>query len=117
MGWEVIYQKYNDKYFLSYIKETGWNVDKKLGNHQETVSTKDHRFHVEIMINNIILAGFEEIKGKEPSSEELAKVGYDSTFWAGYTTLKNTPLNDKIILDLEREKSLRDQFDKDLKEP
>jgi len=111
LEWEVNYQKYLGDYYLSYIKESGWNIDEKLGNDKEVVSKKDHRFHVEMMVNAIVLNGFEKFKGKEPNKEEISQIEYDREFWNNYGVLKNTPLDDKIVTDLEKEKPLQQQYD------
>jgi len=110
LEWEVNYQKYLDDYYLSYVKESGWNVDEKLGNNKEVVSKKDHRFHVEMMVNAIVLSGYDKFKGKEPDKEEIKQIKYDKEFWGNYSVLKNTPLDDKVISDLESKKSLQDQY-------
>lgn len=110
LEWEVNYQKYLGKYYLSYVKESGWNIDEKLGNNKEVVSVKDHRFHVEMMVNGIVLNGYEKFKGKEPTTEEIKEIKYDESFWDDYGVLKNTPLNNRVVEDLEREKSLQDQY-------
>ncbi len=110
LDWEVSYQKFQGKYYLSYAKEAGWNIDEKLGNDKQVVSRKDHRFQVEIMVNAILLSGFEKYKSKEPTAEELAQIKYDEEFWSNYTTLKSSPLDLQIVEDLEKEKKLQEQF-------
>lgn len=111
LEWEVNYQKYLGDYYLSYVKESGWSFDEKLGNDKEIVSKKDHRFHVEMMVNAIVLDGFKKFKGNEPTKEVIDQMKYDPEFWNHYGVLRNTPLDDKVIVDLENIKSLKDQFE------
>jgi hypothetical protein len=100
--WTVIFKAYDGNYHMSYAMEEGYSKDIKLDNDKKEVSNKDHRFHVEVMTNNVITKNIPTFKGKEPTREELAEVGYSKDFWTTYNVLKNSPLDQKILTDLER---------------
>lgn len=96
------YQKAGSKYFLRHSTKEGqtYHVQNKFR----------HTYHLDLMVNEIQLKDFKKFKGKEPGKAELFNVPYDSTFWNGYSILKETPLEEKIIGDLGGSKSLTNQF-------
>ncbi len=95
------YTPYNGKYYPYHLVRDG----KTVGRDKST-----HWFHVELMASEILVNDYEQFYGKEPSKFELLKIPYDSVFWTNNTTLKTTPLEDEIILDLGGGASLSDQF-------
>ncbi len=96
------YRKVGDKYF--------WNHTSKEGRTYIPQINFKHVYHLDMMVNEVVLKDFEKFKGKEPTREILQQVKYDSSFWNNYTILKSTPLEDKIVADLGGSLSLAQQF-------
>jgi thiol-disulfide isomerase/thioredoxin len=96
------FQKSGDKYFLRHISKEGKTFNRQAGFR--------HTYHLDLLVNEWQLKGFEKFKGKEPGKKELFDVPYDSTFWNDYTILKETPLEEKIVLDLGGSQSLTRQY-------
>jgi len=114
--WEMLvkYKKIGDKYYMYYGKYTQPEslaaIDlKKTGKGQQF---KSH----EIMINNTITSRSEwdRIKRKEKQimDKDLYKQDfeYHPKFWANYTILLRNPLLKQVITDLNRGKTLEEQF-------
>ena len=113
LNWEVNYTKLNGKYHLTLAKEQGYNIDYFYNNEEKLLYTKDHLFHVEIMVNGINDVKPEAFKGVEPDKKQLDKMNYHPEFWRDFPVLKDSPLNEKIIRDLERQQSLEGQYIKE----
>lgn len=113
LNWEVNYTMINGKYHLTYAKESGYNKDYYSNNEGQLLYTKDHLFHVEIMINGINDVQPEAFKGVEPSKKQLDKMNYHPEFWRTFPVLKDSPLNEQIIRDLEKQQSLEEQYKKE----
>jgi hypothetical protein len=71
--------------------------------------------HQQLMINNIDLSP----KGRIGTSEKMRSYGlqyqdmpYNKSFWENYNVIKESPLDRKIIDDLERQGPLEKQFEK-----
>jgi len=108
----VNFKKYKGKYYPAYM-----NYDVVMEGFEKSsgkiVFTSD--FYEELLINNIII---EEVK--KPKSEnlmssnkvlELQSKPYNDAFWKRYNVIKETPLDLKIIQNLEKEGSLEGQFE------
>jgi hypothetical protein len=113
LNWEVNYTMLNGRYHLTYSKEQGYNKDFFYNNEEVLLSTKDHLFHVEIMVNGINDIKPQSFKGVEPDKKQLKKMSYHPEFWASFPVLKDSPLNQEIIDDLEKQSSLKEQYDKE----
>lgn len=111
IDWRVQYQKLDEHYFLKYISETSKSYEELRSTQQEIVQFKDHKAHVEMMVNEIKLFDIDKNSNKEPSKDQLYQMEYDPDFWKEYTSLKNTPLNEKIINDLNKRAGLEQQFE------
>ncbi|MFM7486430.1 MAG: carboxypeptidase-like regulatory domain-containing protein, partial [Cytophagales bacterium] len=98
----ISYRKINGKYFLSHSAREGVSFDL-----QKTVR---HEHHVELITTNILFDNVKPFFTKEPTREELFEVKYDSIFWKESNVLKATPLEEKIVADLEAKQKLSDQF-------
>jgi len=114
--WEMqaMYKKVGEKYYLFYGRfknpESVAAIDKnKLGKGQQYKNQ-------EIMINNTITSrsDWDRIKKKEKQSinKDIYKQDfeYHPGFWANYTILLRNPLLKQIITDLNRGKTLEEQF-------
>ena len=97
-----IFKKINGKYFLYHSLKDGRNYRPR--------DKFTHNFHIELITTDIITTSIKPFKGKEPGREELFAIDYDSTFWNNYNILKATPLEESIVVDLEKAQPLKDQF-------
>ncbi len=109
LHWMLVFREYEGQYYLNYVMEEGYTTEQKQLESGDTLSW-DHFFHVEMMTNKVVTEGIKPFKGKEPNREALAKMPYQQKFWDRYTTLQQTPLDKKILQDLENEYSLQLQF-------
>ncbi|MCX7638740.1 MAG: thioredoxin-like domain-containing protein, partial [Cyclobacteriaceae bacterium] len=98
----ALYRKINDKYFLYHAMEEGRSFQPK--------DSFTHIHHLELITTDIQTKNIVPFKGREPGREQLLSLKYDSSFWVNYNILKATPLEEKIVADLERQMSLKNQF-------
>ena len=95
------YRKFNDRYYpYHFIREGKSYIS---GN-------STHSFRIDLMSVELKTDSAEEFTGNEPDREELLAISYDSVYWNNNTTLKITPLENKIIHDLGDGVSLNKQF-------
>lgn len=106
----IDFKSYNGKFFLNYI-----TLDSKINWYDR--KTDELRFetalHQQLLINNVY-PNTEEYIG---TTEKMKNYGlqyqdlpYNKTFWDNYNVIKETPLDTKIINDLEKELTLDKQF-------
>jgi hypothetical protein len=107
---EIAFRKFQDKLYLNYmsmISRINWY----------DIKTNDLKFETELsqqlLINDIETSTNKRI----PSSRSMKNYGlqyqhlpYNKEFWDNYNVIKRTPLDQKIIEDLERVAPLEDQF-------
>lgn len=104
------FEPYNGKLYLKYMKTRYKNVwmNTETGKPEQTTE-----LFQELLINNI--------NDKDPnwvsSSRKMKHYGlqyqhenYNERFWANYNVIKETPLDKKIVKDLEEYASLEEQF-------
>lgn len=96
------YKRNGNKYYLYHSLVDGKGINRSLG--------IQHDYHIELLTTNILTKNFLEFRGNEPGKETLFNVPYDSAFWDDYNVIKATPLEEKIVKDLEQQVSLEDQF-------
>ncbi len=106
----IDFKSYNGKLFLNYI-----TLDSKINWYDR--KTDELRFetalHQQLLINNVY-PNTEEYIG---TTEKMKNYGlqyqdlpYNKSFWDNYNVIKETPLDAKIISDLEKELTLDKQF-------
>ena len=106
----IEYQLLGDKYYLHYMtmyKRNQWyHKDNKTLDY-------DVELFQELLVNDIHPKTNKRIK----SDQRMRKYGlqyqdqpYDKEFWENYNVIKRTPLDERIIEDLEREGNLEQQF-------
>jgi carboxypeptidase-like protein len=106
----VEFETYNGKLYLKYISTRYMNVWMNSAQGQPEQTTE---LFQELLINNI--------NDKDPSwissSQKMKHYGlqyqhdnYNKQFWDNYNVIKETPLNKKIVRDLEKYGSLEEQF-------
>lgn len=98
----AVYKKFESKYYLYHAMEEGKSFQRK--------DSFNHIHHLELITTDIQTKNIIPFKGREPGREELLRLKYDSVFWENYNILKATPLEEKIVADLERQVSLKNQF-------
>jgi hypothetical protein len=107
----IDFKEYNGKMFLNYL-----SVESKINWYDE--KTDELRFetelHQQLLVNEIEASTNERIG----SSEKMKSYGlqyqdlpYNKSFWENYNVIKETPLDKKIISDLEKELPLNKQFE------
>lgn len=97
------YKRNKGKYYLYHSMREGKSYNRQL--------KLSHEYHIDLMTTNILTDDFLEFRGNEPDREMLFDVPYDSLFWISYNVIKATPLEEKIVADLERTSSLENQFE------
>lgn len=110
IDWRTQYQELDGHYFLKYISETSNSFEELRSTQQEIVQTKNHKAHVEIMINEIKLYNVDKNAEKEPTQSALDAMEYHPDFWKEYTMLKSSPIDEKILKDLAKRAELEQQF-------
>jgi hypothetical protein len=64
------------------------------------------------MVSDLQFENLSKVSSKEPDKLTLDKIVYDNLFWQNYMVIQATPLDEKIIKDLELRQSLETQFKK-----
>lgn len=99
----IKYQKYQGKYFLSFINEI---------RHSDPYTFQESF----LMVNQIITdrSQFKKIKKRNALKKSIdlysSEFEYNPSFWKNYTILLENPLNENIKKDLYRSKILEEQF-------
>jgi hypothetical protein len=120
---EICYQKINGKYYLKYI--TGNTIPNGLfgefendnGNREDLI-IKTLQWAEEILLVTQIQTDrkqFDKIKYREKLARDensyRKNYPYNAGFWKNYNVMKQNPLEEKFIKEMEWEKSLDIQFD------
>ena len=106
------YQELEGRYYLKYLSEEGQNRDILKNTAHEEVSNKDHAFKVEMMISDIQLNDITKLETKEPTKDYLDGLKFEAKFWEDYLVIQNSPLQKKVVEDLEKRAALNSQFEK-----
>jgi len=108
----IDFKEYQGKMFVSYM-----NLESKVNWYDEKTDSLqfETELHQELLINKVYPNTDERIG----STEKMRRYGlqyqdepYDKDFWNNYNVIKETPLDKKIIADLEQLGALDDQFEK-----
>jgi len=107
----IKFKKYAGKYFMEYMSYT-WRIEGFKKGSENTLFTSD--FFQELLINNIILKDVQKpARGNKMSDTkilELQTKPYNEAFWKAYNIIRDSPLSQKIIKDLEQAGALENQF-------
>lgn len=95
------YRKFNNQYYPYHFIREGKSY---------LTDYSTHSFRIDLMSVELKTDVTEKFIGNEPDREELSAIPYDSVYWNNNTTLKTTPLENKIIHDLGDGVSLNKQF-------
>ncbi len=109
----IRFKKYNRKYFLEYMNYS-WRIEGFKKGSNKVLFTSD--FFQELLVNKITLENIKKPDRKNRMSSqkivELQAKPYNEPFWKTYNVIRDSPLNSKIIKDLEEVGKLEDQFKK-----
>ncbi len=106
----IEFKKYQGQYYLNYFtlyKRNQWY------NQESKRLDYDMELYQELLINNIKPNTEERIKASlkmKKYSLQYQNMPYDKGFWEDYNVIKQTPLNQKIVEDLEQYGTLEHQF-------
>jgi len=107
----IDYKQYKGKMYVNYM-----NLESKINWYDEkTDSLKfETELHQELLINKV----YTDPKERIASTKKMRRYGlqyqdeqYNKTFWDNYNVIKETPLDKKIVADLEQLGALDEQFD------
>lgn len=108
----IDYKEYNGKLYLNYM-----TVYSKINWYD--VQTEKLKFETELEQKLLINQVFPEPDERIGATQKMRSYGlqyqdqpYNKKFWDAYNVIKESPLDDKIIADLEREGPLEKQFEK-----
>ncbi len=106
----IDFKPYEGKYYLNYI-----TVDSKVNWYN--IKTKELKFETELNQLLLINEVFPNTNNRIAITEKMRNYGlqyqdlpYNKEFWDNYNVIKESPLDRKIIEDLERHGSLEKQF-------
>ncbi|MFM9839840.1 MAG: carboxypeptidase-like regulatory domain-containing protein [Cyclobacteriaceae bacterium] len=109
----VKFKKYEGKYFLEYMNYS-WRIEGFKKGSDKILFTSD--FYQELLVNNVISQNI-----RKPALEnrmnadkvlELQTKPYNENFWKTYNIIQESPLNKRIIKDLDEAEVLEEQFKK-----
>lgn len=108
----IEYKFYHDKLYLNYIE-----VLSKINWYD--IDTDSLKFETELAQRLMVNRVTPHAKERMPSTFKMRRYGlqyqdlpYNKEFWENYNVIKESPLDAKIIADLEREVPLEKQFEK-----
>jgi len=108
----IDFKEFEGKMFVNYM-----NLESKINWYNESTDSLEFEteLHQELLVNNI----HPDTDKRIARSKKMRKYGlqyqdekYNKEFWANYNVIKQTPLDRKIITDLEQLGALDDQFEK-----
>ena len=104
----VEFESYNNKLYPRRMHESELNEIYDLAGQLRLSSIET----LEFIATNIIPAKENQMAKKLKYGMMIKPTEYNQEFWKHYNVLKLTPLDEKLIQDLEKEISLQEQFDK-----
>ncbi|MEM9856415.1 MAG: carboxypeptidase-like regulatory domain-containing protein [Bacteroidota bacterium] len=105
------FKQHQGKYFLNYIK-----VNSKFNWYNAKTDSLNFQTEMqqELMINKV----YPDTKKRISSTRKMKRYGlqyqdedYNREFWENYNVIKDTPLDEKIVADLEAQGKLEEQFE------
>ncbi|MEM6523811.1 MAG: carboxypeptidase-like regulatory domain-containing protein [Bacteroidota bacterium] len=107
----IIFKQYQGKYYLNYIKVNSRFDWYKSNTDSLNFSTE---LHQELLVNKVYPNTMDRIS----STRKMKRYGlqyqdedYNKEFWDKYNVIKDTPLDEEIVADLENLGKLEEQFD------
>lgn len=111
----IDFKEYRDKMYVNYM-----TMESKINWYNE--KTGELKFETEIirelLVNQIYANTNQRINNTEKMRRyglQYQQNGYNRDFWANYNVIKDTPLNDEIVSDLEKQGTLDEQFEEENK--
>lgn len=106
----IDFKPYNGKFYLNYIA-----VDSRVNWYD--IKTKELKFETELNQSLLINEIFPNTDRRITTNEKMANYGlqyqdlpYNKSFWDNYNVIKESPLDKKIVKDLEKQGPLERQF-------
>lgn len=106
----IDFKRYNGKLYLNYLA-----VDSRVNWYD--IKTKELKFETELNQSLLINEVFPNTERRIPTTEKMANYGlqyqdlpYNKSFWDNYNVIKESPLDKKIVEDLEKQGPLEKQF-------
>lgn len=106
----IDFKPYNGKFYLNYIA-----VDSRVNWYD--IKTKELKFETELNQSLLINEIFPNTDRRITTNEKMANYGlqyqdlpYNKSFWDNYNVIKESPLDKKIVQDLEKQGPLERQF-------
>jgi len=106
----IEFREYRGKYYLNYFtlyKRNQWY------NQESKRLDYDMELYQELLINNISPNTDQRVTGDAKMKKyglQYQDMPYDKDFWKDYNVIKQTPLDQKIVEDLEKYGALEEQF-------
>jgi hypothetical protein len=103
------FQEYNGKWYVKYSSETdAFEILNKRSRKRKFLVDS----YKEFVVTNLIDSNVSPFSKKETYDfkNDVTDKEYNAAFWEKYSTIQLSPLNPKVRKDLEREVSLKDQF-------
>jgi len=108
----IDYKYYHDKLYLNYIE-----VLSKINWYD--IKTDSLKFETELSQHLLVNHVFPNSEERIPITSKMRRYGlqyqdlpYNKAFWDNYNVIKQSPLDARIVSDLERDHSLEEQFEK-----
>lgn len=105
------FQKYNGKWYLKYSSETdAYEILNKKSRRRKFIVES----YKEFVVTNVIDKNAIPFTKKENYNfgDDFVPKEYHPAFWDSYSTIQLSPLNPKVKKDLEKEKTLKEQFER-----
>lgn len=106
------FKQYQGRYYLNYIKVIS-KFDWYKANNPDSLNFRTE-MHQELLINKV----YPNTESRITSTRKMKRYGlqyqdesYNKEFWENYNVIKDTPLNEEIVADLEALGKLEDQFE------
>ncbi|MEM6359354.1 MAG: carboxypeptidase-like regulatory domain-containing protein [Bacteroidota bacterium] len=112
----IDFKEYQGKYYLNYLK---FDSNQDYFHHKEKFF--NFRIMQDMIINNLEIDSPTKIERDEairiPKSLSSKSYDYDKEFWENFNIIQETPLESKLIADLETKISLETQFESTTQQP
>ncbi len=115
---EVNYREHKGLWYLSSVSSdhSFQYVFSKYYKYKHLHDSINYKIHKELLINDIKLDNVKKVSEKDNYANSIYSVlceydlNYNPKFWKNYNIIKTTPLQDSLLIQLEMEKPLEEQF-------
>ncbi|TRX50012.1 carboxypeptidase-like regulatory domain-containing protein [Fulvivirga sp. M361] len=106
----ISFRKYNERYHLNYLSMDHAHHYVINGENRDVFGIKQDIIINQINTKNPVKID-RKVKARLNKTLESHQYDFNREFWSSYNMLKETPLEKKLVEDLEKEVSLQDQFE------